>query len=110
MKVRLPYQRALKETKKQAFDIAVERRSRELFHEYDSYTIDIVNIANLLALIEGPEKWGTGKRATRIPRHLEMVEKIITEACDRYDHAFAFTALAKRLEHYGITYDRRSEK
>lgn len=104
------YERSLKQQKKEAFDAAVEARARELFHEYDSYTIDIVIIANLLALIEGEEKWGTGKRATRIPRHLENVQKIITDACERYEHQFAFTALAKRLENYGITYERKSEK
>lgn len=110
LKVRLPYQRALKEAKQAQFDMEVERRAQQLFHEFESYTIDIVIIANLLALIEGPEKWGTGKRATRIPRHLENVEKIIMDACERYEHKFAFTALAKRLENYGITYERKSEK
>ena len=109
LKVRLPYQRALKESKQQIFDLEVERRAHEVYREYESYVMDIVIIANLLALIEG-EGWGTGKRAVRIPRHLARVEKTILEACERYEHQFAFTALAKRLENHGITYERKSKK
>ena len=109
LKVRLPYQRSLKELKQAQFEMEVERRARELNRDYDSYTIDIVMIANVISLIE-KEGWGTGKTATKIPRHIANVQEIIQAACDRYGYDCAFTALAKRLEAYGITYERKSEK
>lgn len=107
MKVHLPFEYNLKEQKKAVYDAEVEKRARELFKEYTSYSIDMTMMANLLSLIEG-EEWGTGKRATRLKRHWARVEKIITDACERYDHAFAMTALQKRLRDYGVDYEGRN--
>ena len=109
MKVRLPIERQMKQSKREAFEIATEEKARKMFKEYDSYAIDIVIVSAVLALIE-QFGWGSGKRATRIPRFIAAVEKTLQEACDRYDHAFAMTALQKRLDNYGITYERKSEK
>lgn len=109
MKVRLPFEYNLKEQKKAVYEAEVEKRSREILREYNAYAIDIVNIAHLLSLIEN-EEWGTGKRATRINRHLANVEKIITDACERYDYEFAMDALQKRLREYGVNYEGRNGK
>ena len=109
MKVRLPFEYNLKEQKKAVFEAAKEKRARELFKEYNAYAIDMTMMANFLALIEC-EGWGTGKRATRIYRHSANVEKIITDACERYDYAFAMTALQKRLREYGVEYEGRGGK
>lgn len=108
MKVRLPYERSLKDAKRDMFDAAVEAKSREIFKSYDTYVTDIVIISAVLALVD-EFGWGSGKRATRIPRFIAAVEKTLQEACDRYDHAFAMTALQKRLDNYGITYERKNE-
>ena len=109
LKVRLPFEYNLKEQKRAAFEAAKEERARELFRQYTPYAIDITMMANLLALIEC-EGWGTGKRATRLRRHWANVEKTITDACERYDHAFAMTALQKRLREYGVEYEGRGGK
>ncbi|MBQ2768068.1 MAG: hypothetical protein IJF49_08355 [Clostridia bacterium] len=106
MNVRLPYKFALKQAKQQAIEAAAEERARELFRDYDSYTTDIVIISAVLALVE-EFGWGYGARATRIPRFIAAVEKTLRDACDRYDHAFAMTALRKRLREYGIEYEGR---
>ena len=107
MKVRLPYKYALKEAKKQAMEAAAEERARELFRDYDAYTTDIVIISAVLALVE-EFGWGHSARATRIPRFIAAVEKTLQDACDRYEHAFAMTALSKRLNDYGIVYERKN--
>ena len=107
MKVRLPFEYNLKEQKKAVYEAEVEKRSRELFKEYTAYSIDITMMANLISLIEG-EKFGTRKGATRLKRHWARVEKIITDTCERYDHAFAMTALQKRLRDYGVDYEGRN--
>lgn len=109
MKVRLPFEYNLKAQKKAAWDASVELKSRKLFREYDSYTIDIVMIANILALIDG-EEWGTGKNAEKINRHVARVRKTIDDACERYGHDCAMTALRKRLREYGVEYEGRNEE
>lgn len=108
MKVRLPYKYALKEAKKQAVEIAAEERAWELFREYESYSVDIVIMASVISLVER-RKWGTGKRATRIPQHIADIEQTLREVCERYEPAFAMTALQKKLDQYGIKYERKSE-
>lgn len=106
MKVRLPYKYTLKEAKKQAAEIAAEERARELFRDYESYSTDIMIMAAALALVEEFD-WGSGKRATKIPRFIAAVEKTIRDVCERYEPAFAMTALQKRLDQYGIKYERK---
>lgn len=108
MKVHLPFEYNLKAQKKAAWDASVELKSRKLFHEYDSYTIDIVIIAAVLALIEG-EGWGTNKTATKIPRFIARVQQTIEDACTRYGHDCAMTALCSRLSNYGVEYERKAE-
>lgn len=109
LKVRLPYDRLLKESRKLEFDAEVERRSQEIFRAYEGYVIDIVLIAVSLAMIE-EFHWGSGKRAKRVHRLLAAVEKTIQDACDRYDYDCAFTALKNRLDNYGKIYERKSKK
>lgn len=109
MKARLPARYSMPANKQAAFDAAVQEESRRLFRQYDSYTIDIVIIAAVLALIEG-EGWGTNKTATRIPRFIERVQKTIDDACTRYGHDCAMTALCSKLRGYGVEYGRKSEK
>lgn len=109
MKVRLPYKYALKEAKKQAMEAAAEERSWELFREYESYTVDLVIMAGVISLVER-RKWGTGKRATRIPQHIADIEQTLREVCERYEPAFAMTALQMKLEQYGIKYERKNGK
>lgn len=109
MKARLPLEYRVKDAKREAIEAAAEIRARKLFREYDSYTIDIVIIASVLALIEG-EGWGTGKTATKIPRFIARVQKTIDDACTRYGHDCAMTALCSKLRGYGVEYERKSEK
>lgn len=108
MKVRLPYKYAIKEAKKQAMEAAAEERAREMFREYDSYSVDIVIMASVISLVER-RKWGTGKRATRIPQHIADIEQTLREVCERYEPAFAMTALQMKLDQYGIRYERKTE-
>lgn len=109
MKAKLPIEYQLSAAKREALNAAAEQKARKLFREYDSYTIDIVIIAAVLALIEG-EGWGTNKTATRIPRFIARVQKTIDDACTRYGHDCAMTALCSKLRGYGVEYERRSEK
>lgn len=109
MKAKLPIEYQLSAAKREALNAAAEQKARKLFREYDSYTIDIVIIAAVLALIEG-EGWGTNKTATRIPRFIERVQKTIDDACTRYGHDCAMTALCSKLRGYGVEYERKSEK
>lgn len=106
LKVRLPFEYNLKEQKKAAFEAASEAKARKMFKQYDAYTIDIVILASILALIEG-EGWGTGKTATRIHRYIARVEKTIEDVCARYEHKFALTAMQMKVKEYGITYEGR---
>jgi hypothetical protein len=108
MRARLPIEYRLKDAKREALNAAAEIKARKMFREYDSYTIDIVMIANALALIEG-EGWGTGKNAKKINRHVARVRKTIDDACERYGHDCAMTALKKRLREYGVEFEMRSE-
>lgn len=107
MKVRLPIEYRMKDAKREIFELAAEEKARRMFRDYDSYTTDIVIMANVIALVEN-EKWGTGKRATKIPRHIASVERTIREVCDRYEPAFAMTALQMKLDQYGIKYERKN--
>ena len=109
MKARLPLEYRYKDAKRELFEARAEQKARELFHEYDSYTIDIVIIAAVLALVEG-EGWGTNKTATRIPRFIARVQQTIEDACTRYGHDCAMTALCSRLNNYGVEYERKSGK
>lgn len=109
MRARLPIEYRLKDAKREALNVAAEIKARKMFREYDSYTIDIVMIANLISLIEG-EKWGTGKNAKKIYRHVARVQKTIDDACERYGHDCAMTALCSRLSNYGVEYERKSGK
>lgn len=109
MRARLPIEYRLKDAKREALNAAAEIKARKMFREYDSYTIDIVMIANILALIEG-EEWGTGKNAKKIYRHVARVRKTIDDACERYGHDCAMTALRKRLREYGVEYEGRNEE
>lgn len=108
VKVRLPYKYAMKEAKKQAVEAVAQERAREMFKDYDSYSVDIVIMASVISLVER-RKWGTGKRATRIPQHIADIEQTIQEVCERYEPAFAMTALQMRLDQLGIRYERKSE-
>ena len=109
MKVRLPIEYRMKDAKREIFELAAEEKARKLFRDYDTYTTDIVIISAVLALVE-EFGWGSSKRATRIPRFIAAVEKTLQDACDRYEHAFAMTALSKRLNDYGIVYERKNGK
>jgi hypothetical protein len=108
MKVRLPYKYALKEAKKQAMEAAAEERAREMFKDYDSYAVDLVIMASVISLIKR-RKWGTGKRATRIHQHIADIEQTLQEVCERYEPAFAMTALQMILDQYGVKYERKSK-
>ena len=108
MKVRIPIEYRMKEAKRAAFELEVEEKARRMFKDYDSYTTDIVIISAILALVE-EFGWGHSARATRIPRFIAAVEKTLQDACDRYEHAFVMTALSKRLNDYGIVYERKNE-
>ena len=75
-----------------------------LFREYESYAVDAVNMAHILALIE-KSNWGTGPTATRIPRHMSAVLQTIEDAGARYGYDCAITALRRRLREYGVEYE-----
>lgn len=108
MKVRIPIEYQMKQAKRASFELAAEEKARKMFKDYDSYTTDIVIMSAVLALVE-EFGWGHSARATRIPRFIAAVEKTLQDACDRYEHAFAMTALSKRLNDYGIVYERKNE-
>jgi hypothetical protein len=105
----LPYKYNLKEAKKQVVEIAAKEMAREMFREYDSYAVDLVIMASVISLIKR-RKWGTGKRATRIHQHISDIEQTLREVCERYEPAFAMTALQMILDQYGIKYERKNGK
>ncbi len=108
MKARLPARYSMPANKKAAFDAAVQEESRRLFRQYDSYTIDIVIIAVVLVMIR-VFGWGSGERATRVPRLIEEARKTIEHYCSRYGHDCAMTAMRRDLAEYGITYEGVNE-
>ncbi len=108
MKARLPARYSIPARNKAAFDAAVTEESRRLLHEYDSYTIDIVIIAVVLVMIR-IFGWGSGERATRVPRLIEEVRKTIEHYCDRYGHDSAMVAMRRDLREYGVEYEGRDK-
>ena len=75
-----------------------------MFREYDSYTIDIVIIAVVLVMIR-VFGWGSGERATRIPRLIRETQATIEHYINRYDHDCAMVAMRRDLNEYGIIYE-----
>ena len=109
MKARLPARYSIPANKQAAFDAAVQDESRRLFREYDSYTVDIVIISVVLVMIR-VFGWGSGDRATRVPRLIEEVRKTIEHYCSRYGHDCAMVAMRRDLAEYGVEYEGRDEE
>lgn len=108
MKAHLPARYRQPAKKQAAFDAAVQEESRRLMHEYDSYTIDIVICSVVLVMIR-VFGWGSGARATRVPRLIDEVRRTIEFYCDRYGHDSAMTAIRHDLREYGVVYEGRDE-
>lgn len=108
MKARLPARYSIPANKQAAFDAAVAEESRRLFREYDSYTVDIVIAAVVLTMTD-VFGWGTGRRATRIPRLIAEIQATIERYCDRYGHDCAMVAMQTALRERGVEYERRSK-
>lgn len=104
MRARIPARYSIPANKQAAFDAAVEEESRRLFRAYDSYAIDIVIFAVVMVMIR-VFGWGSGERATRIPRLIEEIRKTIEQYCARYGHDCAMVAMRRDLREFGIEYE-----
>lgn len=108
MKARLPARYSQPARKQAAFDAAVQEESQRILRAYDGYTIDIVICSVVLVLIR-VFGWGSGARATRVPRLIDEVRRTIDYYCDRYGHDSAMTAIRHDLREYGVVYEGRDE-
>lgn len=108
MNARIPARYRIPANKQAAFEAAVQEESRRLFREYDRYSTDIVIIAVVLVMIR-VFGWGSGARATRVPRLIEEVRRTIDYYCERYDHDSALVAMRRDLREFGVIYEGVNE-
>lgn len=104
MRAKLPARFCQSARKQARYDADVQEEAHRLFRSYNSYAIDIVICAVVMVAIRD-WRWGTGKRATKIPRMIASIRETIDYYCDRYGHDCAMTAMRRDLREYGVEYE-----
>lgn len=108
MKARLPIEYRYKDAKRLIEEQRAEKRAQEIFKEYESYSVDITAMTFLLSIIRR-RKWGTGKRATKIPTLIQDVQETLDYYLERYDPDCAYTAIKRDLAEYGVVWERGND-